>query len=235
MILHTEDFGSGKETIIFLHSGLQTGITDFEHLLPYFDDRHRILLPDLRGHGKSVCDSLENYFESAADDLAETVKHLKIKNMHLVGVSVGALVAVHFALKYKSSVKSLTLSGLMFKEPHNYIELHKNEVEMQSKVLESKETASYFDNIHPPAWRQFLDITRNQSWYPFSKNAEVLKENLPIHIIAGSESDHELETIDEYVNERAEVSVIDKGGHLLNHDNPEAFSKSIMEYIQGMG
>ena len=235
MILYTEDFGHGEETVIFLHSGLQTGLTDFEKLLPYFDDRHRILLPDLRGHGKSVCDSLENYFENAADDLAETVKHLKIKNMHLVGVSVGALVAVHFALKYKSSVKSLTLSGLMFKEPHNYIELHKNEVEMQSKVLESKETTTYFDSIHPPDWRQLLDITRNPSWYPFDKNAEVLEENLPIHVIAGSESTHELETIDDHIRATASVSVIDNGGHLLNHDNPCEFSRMIMEYIQGMG
>ncbi|MFZ3589496.1 hypothetical protein ACOI1C_09480 [Bacillus sp. DJP31] len=30
MLLHTEIFGDG-EPIIFLHTGLQTGLTDFEH------------------------------------------------------------------------------------------------------------------------------------------------------------------------------------------------------------
>src|SRR5699024_2636228 len=234
MILHTENFGSGGETIIFLHSGLQTGITDFEPLLPYFDERHRILLPDLRGHGKSGYDTPDNYFESTADDLQETIKHLKITDIHLVGVSLGALVAVHFALSYKESLKSLTLSGLMFKEPRNYIELHKNEVGMQRKLLENKETTAYFDGIHPPGWRQFLDITRNQSWYPFNKNAEVLEENLPIHVIAGSRSDHELETNDEYVKERAAVSVIDNGGHLLNHDSPDVSSNSILDFFQSI-
>ncbi|WP_017549472.1 alpha/beta fold hydrolase [Salinicoccus carnicancri] len=231
MILYAEDFGHGEETVIFLHSGLQTGRTDFEHLLPYFNDRYRILLPDLRGHGKSGCDNLENYFESAADDLADTIRHSGITDIHLVGVSLGALAAVHFALKYRASVKSLILSGLMFKKPYSYSELHKNQIEMQNKVLENKETITHFDSIHPPDWRRLLDITRNPSWYPFDKNAEVLEEKLPIHVIAGSESAHELETIDAHVRAKASIAVIDNGGHLLNHDSPGAFSRSILDYI----
>ncbi|WP_411842508.1 alpha/beta fold hydrolase [Salinicoccus sp. HZC-1] len=232
MILHTENIGSGSETIVFLHSGLQTGMTDFENIIPVFKDAYHILLPDLRGHGKSRCDNLDDYFESAADDLMETIENLNITKIHLVGVSLGAIIAVHFALRHKSYVRTLNLSGIMFKEPHNYTELHNTEVNIQANLLENQEVVSYFDNLHGSGWKQFLEIGKNREWYPFAKNAQIIEENLPIHIILGSRSDHELETIDEHIEKKASVTIVKDAGHLVNHDNAIDFSKSVLNYIQ---
>lgn len=49
MLLHTEVLGDG-EPIVFLHTGLQTGMTDFEEQRDYFRSGFRVILPDLRGH-----------------------------------------------------------------------------------------------------------------------------------------------------------------------------------------
>lgn len=234
MILHTEDIGCGSETIVFLHSGLQTGLTDFENILPCFKDKYRILLPDLRGHGKSESVSFDNYFERTADDLAETINSLNISKIHLAGVSLGALIAVHFASRHESSVKSLTLSGLMFNEPHDYGELHRHEVEIQAKIMKDKETVSYFNNIHPPGWEQFIKISKNKGWYPFTKNAEIINQDLPVHIIIGSRSDHELETITDSIKENALITVVENARHLVNHDSPEKFSEAILNYIKDL-
>lgn len=232
VILHTENTGSDSETIVFLHSGLQTGLTDFENIIPFFKDAYHILLPDLRGHGKSRCDHLDDYFESTADDLMETLGNLNITKIHLVGVSLGAIIAVHFALRYKSYVRTLNLSGIMFKEPHEYTELHNTEVNIQENLLEKQEVVSYFDNLHGSGWKQFLDIAKNREWYPFEINAKIIEENLPIHIILGGKSDHELETIDEHIQKNASVTIVEDAGHLVNHDNAISFSKPILNYIQ---
>ena len=60
MILHTEIFGNG-EPIVFLHTGLQTGLTDFEYQREYFQKNFKVILPDLRGHGNSKAEDFSNF------------------------------------------------------------------------------------------------------------------------------------------------------------------------------
>ncbi|WP_404451516.1 hypothetical protein LG329_14425 [Virgibacillus necropolis] len=45
MILHTEIYGTG-EPLVFLHTGLQTGTTDFEQQTEYFKQNYQVILPD---------------------------------------------------------------------------------------------------------------------------------------------------------------------------------------------
>lgn len=232
MILSTKSIGEGSETVVFLHSGLQTGVSDFNHIVSYFDSDYHILLPDLRGHGQSRNDDTDSYFEESAMDLKQTIDNLGIKNIHLVGVSLGALVAVNFALKYKSDIRTLTLSGLMFEAPHNYEELNKQEVEMQNKLLDDQETTKYFDDTHGPSWRKFIEIAKNEGWYPFEDNREVLNKGLPTQILVGDKSAHELETISKEVRENCSVVIIENARHLSMHDNPTDFSINILNFIK---
>ena len=95
MILHTKVIGEG-EPLIFLHTGLQTGETDFVYQQNKLQDSYKVILPDLRGHGKSKVEEMDiqSYFEDAADDLHETMLHLNIQQAHIVGCSLGALVGL---------------------------------------------------------------------------------------------------------------------------------------------
>lgn len=92
MILHTEKSGDG-ETIIFLHTGLQTGRTELTEQDAYFREKYQVILPDLRGHGKSVSEAYSNYFKESANNLLETMDHFGIASAHVAGCSLGALVA----------------------------------------------------------------------------------------------------------------------------------------------
>ncbi|MGG0179133.1 alpha/beta fold hydrolase, partial [Gottfriedia acidiceleris] len=65
MLLNTEVLGKG-EPIVFLHTGLQTGMTDFDYQRNYFVQKKKVILPDLRGHGKSTSSDLSNYFIDSA-------------------------------------------------------------------------------------------------------------------------------------------------------------------------
>ncbi|WP_262370533.1 alpha/beta fold hydrolase [Rossellomorea marisflavi] len=88
MILHTDVTGQGAP-LVFLHTGLQTGLTDFEQQADFFKGTHQVIRPDLRGHGSSISDEYENFFEDSAKDLAETIEHLEVGAVHLVGCSLG--------------------------------------------------------------------------------------------------------------------------------------------------
>ena len=71
-------------------------------------DRWRCLALDLRGHGDSGR-SEEYRIETAVDDVAELIAYHDATRVHLIGNSLGGLVAVHYAAAHSQSVASLTL------------------------------------------------------------------------------------------------------------------------------
>ncbi|WP_237474018.1 alpha/beta fold hydrolase [Virgibacillus halodenitrificans] len=44
-------------------------MTDFEYQREYFKEKYKVILPDLRGHGKSGEKDLSNFFEDSAQDI----------------------------------------------------------------------------------------------------------------------------------------------------------------------
>jgi pimeloyl-ACP methyl ester carboxylesterase len=70
-------------------------------------DRHQVLAPDLPGHGHSkgpfTLDRAVEFVHAAIGERAGSV--------HLVGISVGAAVALRVCLEHPADVRSLVLSG----------------------------------------------------------------------------------------------------------------------------
>lgn len=98
--------GSGA-TIVFLHGGALTAHS-WDLVCLGLRDRWRCLALDLRGHGDSGW-SDEYSIETAVDDVATLLTHLQTRRVHLVGNSLGGLVAAHFAASHPDTVISLTL------------------------------------------------------------------------------------------------------------------------------
>lgn len=68
-----------------------------------------LVAPDLRGRGDSVDISGPSSLAQHADDLRAVVDALGLDAVHVCGMSMGAFVAVEFAARYASRVKSLVL------------------------------------------------------------------------------------------------------------------------------
>lgn len=119
--------GNGKP-IVFVHTGLQTGLLDFEFQREYFSHNYQVISPDLRGHGRSKTKNIQNFFEDSAKDLLETLDYLKVSAVHLVGCSLGALVAIKFAHMFPERVITLAISGVTPVKPENWLEIHKEDV-----------------------------------------------------------------------------------------------------------
>ena len=105
-----EEFGRG-EALLFLHSHFSRGLLAFAAQIQPFSGSYRCLLPDFRGHGRTMCDSLEWNSRMIADDMADFLDVLEIPSAHLFGYSCGAYVGCYMAAKYPEKVKSLVLVG----------------------------------------------------------------------------------------------------------------------------
>lgn len=238
MILHTEVTGEG-EALVFLHTALQTGIIELDRQREYFKENYQVILPDLRGHGKSVVQSfdLDNFLQKSADDLAETLDNLNIQAIHLAGCSIGGLVALMFSKKYPSRIKTLTLSGIIPEKPENWDEINQEENENITNILNNKETAAYFDGIHEGDWRAVLASTAGSDWYPFEETNDLSELNMPVLFIVGENASLETVGIVKYPqsNENIHVSVIPFAGHIVHNDQPDSYNLIFEQFLKAAG
>ncbi|UOR10929.1 alpha/beta fold hydrolase [Halobacillus amylolyticus] len=88
--LYYEDVGEGKP-ILFLH-GVWMSSRFFQKQLPYFRESYRVITLDLRGHGRSSHVSFGHTVATYARDVKQFVDKLKLKDITLLGWSMGAFV-----------------------------------------------------------------------------------------------------------------------------------------------
>ncbi|MGW9030706.1 alpha/beta fold hydrolase [Streptomyces sp. NPDC055722] len=95
--------------LVLLHSGF-VDHTQFDNLIPGLVAQGcRIIAPDARGHGFSA--NASKPFRQA-DDLAALLRHLDFGTPAvLVGISMGALIAIDTAIEYPELVRALVVSG----------------------------------------------------------------------------------------------------------------------------
>lgn len=107
--LHLQDWGKGAPTCVLLH-GLGEGAYVWNPFAPPFGSTHRLLAPDFRGHGDSGWSKQRQY---AVGDYVADILHvfqmLGIRDVTLVGHSLGAAVAVRLAVHPALRVRKLVL------------------------------------------------------------------------------------------------------------------------------
>lgn len=103
-----EDTGSGPP-LIMIHGAARSGRMLVGPAAP-LSRRYRVIIPDLRGMGRSA--HVPSIPPSAwIDDLAALLDHLGLPSAHLYGVSLGARIALRTAIDHPSMVRSLILDA----------------------------------------------------------------------------------------------------------------------------
>ena len=77
--------------------------------LPLLTARFRVLLYDLPGHGESDPPVKHDSFDDLANDLATLLDHTGISRATLVGLSIGGMIAQHFASLFPDRLHALVL------------------------------------------------------------------------------------------------------------------------------
>jgi len=109
--IYYELVGQG-EPMLLVHGFGGTGRSDWRHQIPAFSQSYRLIVPDLRGHGRT--DHPEaitgpEFFEMATTELVGLVSFLDLGPVHVCGFSMGAAIASGFYYLSPSLVRSLVL------------------------------------------------------------------------------------------------------------------------------
>ena len=111
--------GTG-EPVVLIHGWLSSAQINWE--LPgtsaLLAQDHMVIALDMRGHGQSDKPTRdEDYGPQLVEDIVRLMDHLKVRKAHIVGYSMGGIVAVNFIVKHPDRVLSGTLGGMGWLKP----------------------------------------------------------------------------------------------------------------------
>ena len=107
--LYYETMGTGRP-LILLHGGLGSGEM-FGPVRSALAESHRVIIPDLQGHGRTADIDRPIDIRLMADDIAALIDHLELEKPDLVGYSLGGGVALQTAVKYPDKVGRLVVAS----------------------------------------------------------------------------------------------------------------------------
>ena len=105
--IHCEIAGAG-EPLLFIH-GLGSCGDDWKPQIDHFHNRYRTIVCDLRGHGRSSQPHASYSIELFARDVEALLRELVIESAHVVGISLGGMVAFQLAIDAPARVRSLAI------------------------------------------------------------------------------------------------------------------------------
>ncbi len=99
----------GEGTAVVLIHGFPFDHTLWQDVIPLLKDHAKLILPDLRGFGKSPAPDGVYSMRLMAEDIAALLDHLGVQKAVLVGHSMGGCISLAFAQAYPDRVSGLAM------------------------------------------------------------------------------------------------------------------------------
>jgi len=105
--MHFESRGEG-DPLLLLHGGMGVG-ADWKHVFPSDPPGYRVIVPDLRGHGRSTNPDRTFTFKRCAADVVALLDRLGIAQVKAIGMSMGAKTLLHVGTMQPRRVEAMVL------------------------------------------------------------------------------------------------------------------------------
>ncbi len=102
-----EVHGAG-EPLVLIH-GLSGNASAWTLLMPYLEKHFQVICYDMRGSGQTRFNDKAFNISDLADDLAELLDFLGMNKAHILGHSMGGIIAQDFAARYLEKINRLIL------------------------------------------------------------------------------------------------------------------------------
>jgi pimeloyl-ACP methyl ester carboxylesterase len=163
--------------IVFIH-GVGLTYEIWQPQLDFFRD-YSNLSYDILGHGKSSLTKQNISFDDFSEQLIDLIDELKIEKIHLVGFSIGSLIARNFATKFSNRLQSLILLGSIYKRSEQQQKIinerfnqAKKELKLSRQALKRWFTDKYLEN-NPNTYEKISSILSENNMADFLKVYEL--------------------------------------------------------------
>jgi pimeloyl-ACP methyl ester carboxylesterase len=247
-----DDVGSGP-SVVLLH-GYPFNRSMWREQVEELRQNHRIIVPDLRGHGESAVTPGPATMESMALDVASLLETLNISRATIGGLSMGGYVALAFYRLFPLRVRSLVLADT---RPQEDTDEGKQNREQQAekamkegmegiadamlpKLLAPETVAERPDTVRRV--REMILGTEPEGAASVLRGMAVRKDNTsflsriiaPTLILVGS-NDAITPVADSELMHReiggSRLRIMEGAGHVSNLERPEEFNRELVKFI----
>jgi 3-oxoadipate enol-lactonase len=214
--------------------------------------RYKVLRFDTRGHGLSSAPSGAYTLDQLADDVHGLLQALQVDRPHFVGLSMGGMIGMTYALKYPGRFRSLVLcdtsSRLGPQVQAIWDERIKTATEHGMEPLVEPTLKRWFTepmvSAHPPVLDRVAAMIRATPPAGYAGCCHAipkidvtgrLKEiRCPIQVIVGEQDAGTPVAMSREIQAAApgaELVVLPSASHLSNLEQPEAFNRALLDFL----
>ncbi len=220
---------------------------------------YNLLIVDLPGHGQSKhrqTISQRNYdFDIISNKVWEVVDHLKIRNVHLLGVSLGAIIAMKMRILRPVNVVSVVLAGaivrldtkmkviaslsLKLAEVFGFERLYKFVAWLVLPKKNHKKSREIFiresKHLTDSEFRRWTGMYGKCLNDTLKQIYEAVSE-IPTLLIMGEQDHFFLKQAKKYVNlhKNVHMKIVEKCGHIVNLEKAERFNEICLQYLKNL-
>lgn len=248
-----EDAGKGGPVVI-LHGLFGSG-RNWQSVAQRLATRRRVLMVDMRNHGDSPHSEVHDY-PAMAGDVSELIRRLDLREVTVVGHSMGGKAAMWLALHHPGAVSCLVIVDVApVSYPDHFGPLIDALLRLPVADLSSRNEANRLlePAVADPSLREFLlqNLVRTGSGFRWRANLPALRANRhhvigfpplpagarfagPALFIRGACSDAMADayvpTIKQYFP-AATLATIDNAGHWPHAERPQAFYEALADFL----
>ena len=251
--LYVAEHGVGK-AVLLGHSLLADG-SMFSHQVAELSQDHRVLNVDLRGHGRSFVPDSAYDVEDLAGDYGRVLDALGVERAVIVGLSLGAMAAMQYALDEPKRVAGLVLMDTKADGDELWRRFRRRVLGVLVLCLGPRLVffrraapilfGSTFRRVHRSrveAWLERMTRLRPEAVY---RAIDMLSRRRPVHerlheldvptlVVVGEEDEGTPLTCARVIADGiagARLEVIASAGHLSTIEQPEATTRAIRRFL----
>jgi 3-oxoadipate enol-lactonase len=214
--------------------------------------RFRVLAFDTRGHGESDAPAGAYSLEQLADDLHGLLAVAGVERPHFVGLSMGGMIGMTYALRHPGALRSLALCDTSSRIPREAAATWADRIRIA-------ETQGMEPLVQPTLKRWFTEAFLSRPGPVVDRVADMIRRtpaqgyagcchaipkidltdrlaaiDCPIQVIVGEQDIGTPVAMSEAIHQAvrgSELVVIPNASHLSNLEQPEAFNRALLDFL----
>lgn len=245
--------GPDTGRVVVLSNSLMSNYDMWDWTVPALSDRYRVLRYDTRGHGRSSTPAGPYSIDLLAQDLSALLDALKISKAHIVGLSMGGMIAQQMGAKFPHQVLSLGLCDTASEMPPRNMWAERIEIATEQGIsgLVDGTIKRWFtpefiarapEDIEKV--RKFILGTKAEGYIAcasgirdMAQTTMLLKIHAPTLVMTGRQDPActvEQSIVLNRMIEGSQMVVLEKAAHLSNIEQPHAFNQHLRKFIDSV-
>ena len=221
--LHYIEKGEGKP-LVLLHGNGQS-LNYFQNQIETFSKSYRVFAVDTRGHGRSPRGTAPFTMQQFSEDLRAFFEEHDLQKVHLLGFSDGGNIALTFALRYPEYIEKLIVNGANLNTKGVKL---RYQIPIEIGYRLAKLSASKNETARRKS--EMLGLMVNE---PHICVAQLKNVTMPTLVLVGTNDmikDAHSRMIAAALPHAEFVAL--KGGHCISKDAPEAYNRTVLDFLK---